>query len=244
MSAPPRASVLRLLDRPLPRRLLTGARSAGPAVADAVRVAGEVVARGRPVSVEHRPHSSDAAAELGELVAALQAAGLVATVELTLPVDRLGADAAARLGGAAREAGLSVALGGPPAEVAAVTAGLPGATVIVPAGEPDAERRCRALAGGRVRLLAGRGPGADLRFVRCLNVLMAAGGTPEVATTDRRMIAITGERAAWNGRSPDSWEYVMPHGVRTEHEQRLSAAGYTVRIAVASGPGVFGGRRS
>jgi proline dehydrogenase len=73
---------------------------------------------------------------------------------------------------------------------------------------------------------------------------MAAGGTPEVATTDRRLIAITGERAAWNGRSPDSWEHVMPYGVRTETQQRLSAAGFTVRVAVVSGAVVFRGRRS
>jgi proline dehydrogenase len=73
---------------------------------------------------------------------------------------------------------------------------------------------------------------------------MAAGGTPEVATADRRLIAITGERAAWNGRSSDSWEYVMPYGVRTERQSRLTAAGCTVRVAVVSGRVLVRGRRS
>ncbi|MGZ4570219.1 MAG: proline dehydrogenase, partial [Blastococcus sp.] len=97
----------------------------------------------------------------------------------------------------------------------------------------------RAHAGARVRLTEGRGAAADLAFVRCLNVLMSGSGRPSIAATDPRLIAITGERAAWNGRTPDSWEHVMPFRVRTEEQQRLAAAGYTVRVAVRSGhPGV------
>jgi proline dehydrogenase len=88
-----------------------------------------------------------------------------------------------------------------------------------------------------VRLVDGRGPGADLAFVRCLNVLMAGPGTPGVATTDPRLIAIAGERAAWYERTPESWEHVMPRGVRTDEQQRLAAAGYRVRVTVPSGPG-------
>jgi proline dehydrogenase len=49
-------------------------------------------------------------------------------------------------------------------------------------------------------------------------------------------VAIAGERAAWNDRPPESWEYVMPHGVRTSEQQRLTAAGYRVRVAVPWGP--------
>jgi proline dehydrogenase len=114
---------------------------------------------------------------------------------------------------------------------------VPDAGVVVPAGEPGAESRCRELAGRHVRLASGRGADADLAFVRCLNVLMAADGRPAVATADLRLIAIAGERAAWNGRSPDSWEYVMPYGVRTGEQRRLTAAGLGVRVAVPSGRG-------
>jgi proline dehydrogenase len=108
---------------------------------------------------------------------------------------------------------------------------------VVRAGETGAEQRCRDLASGHVRLVSGRGADADLAFVRCLNVLMAEGGRPAVATSDLTLIAIAGERAAWNGRTPDSWEHVMPYGVRTAEQHRLVAAGLTVRVAVPSGPG-------
>ena len=96
----------------------------------------------------------------------------------------------------------------------ATTGDLPGTTVIVRADDVDAEARCRALAPGRVRLAEGRG-----------------------AAADRRLIAIAGERAAWNGRTPDSWEHVMPFHVLTDEQHRLVAGGWTVRVAVPSGRG-------
>jgi proline dehydrogenase len=88
-----------------------------------------------------------------------------------------------------------------------------------------------------VRLTEGRGSAADLAFVRCLNVLMAGDGRPEIATADRRLIAIAGERAAWNGRTLDSWEYVMPYRVLTDEQHRLAAGGHAVRVALPSGAG-------
>ena len=88
-----------------------------------------------------------------------------------------------------------------------------------------------------MRLTEGRGSAADLAFVRCLNVLMAADGRPGIAASDRRLIAIAGERAAWNGRTPDSWEHVMPYGVLTDEQHRLVAGGYVVRVALPSGSG-------
>ena len=70
---------------------------------------------------------------------------------------------------------------------------------------------------------------------------MAGGGQPALATTDPRLVAIAGERAAWNDRTPDSWEHVMPYGVRLHDQRRLLAAGYRVRVAVRTGRG--GARR-
>jgi proline dehydrogenase len=61
-----------------------------------------------------------------------------------------------------------------------------------------------------------------------------------VATTDPRLIAIAGERAAWNDRPPESWEHVMPYGVRTDEQQRLVAAGSGVRVSLPSGAGALG----
>lgn len=207
---------------------------AGARLDDAVRVAGELVADGRRVALEHVPgRGDDAAAELVALASRVRTAGLADACELTVPVARVGRAAAPEV----CRVGLAVVLDGPAEDVDALAGNVPGSGVVVRAGEPDAEVRCRALASGHVRLASGRGADADLAFVRCLNVLMAAGGRPAVATSDLRLIAIAGERAAWNGRTPDSWEHVMPYGVRTSEQHRLVAAGLTVRVAVPSGPG-------
>ena len=207
---------------------------AGPRVDDVVGVAGELVTEGRLVALEPVPgRGDDAAAEFAALAARVRTAGLAPSCELTVPVDHLSRDAVLDLA----RSGPAVVLAGTPVGVAALGADVPDAGVVVPAREPGAEGRCRELAGRHVRLVAGRGADADLAFVRCLNVLMAAGGRPAVATADLRLIAIAGERAAWNGRSPDSWEHVMPYGVRTAEQRRLAAAGLTVRVAVPSGRG-------
>jgi proline dehydrogenase len=221
-------AVRRDVPNPL-RRYVAGVRPD-----DAVRVAGELVADGRRVALELVPgRRDDATAEFTALMGRVRTAGLAAFCELTVPVERLGRGAARDVA----QAGLAVVLSGPPTDVDALAAELPGAGVVVPAGEPGAEDRCRALAEGHVRLVSGRGADADLAFVRCLNVLMAAGGRPAIATSDLRLIAIAGERAAWNGRTPDSWEHVMPYGVRTAEQHQLVAAGLSVRVAVPSGRG-------
>ncbi|HLM05523.1 MAG TPA: hypothetical protein VK402_10095 [Blastococcus sp.] len=224
-----------LLERPVVGRalagLLAGRVVAGPRIDDALRVAGKLVAAGCRVALEHEPAGdADPEAELAELIGRVHAAGLASECELTLGVDRLGTEAVRRLAARAENAGLSVVLDEQVADV-------PGAGVVVAAGRPDAEARCRELANRRVRLLQGRGAAADLAFVRCLNVLMAGTGRLEIAATDPRLIAIAGERAAWNGRAHDSWEHVMPYGISTVEQHRLVAAGAVVRVAVPSGPG-------
>jgi proline dehydrogenase len=236
MAARTRSELRRLLDRPLVRRILPGSRLAGPTVEDALRIAAELVAAGHPVALEHVPEQREgAAAELSGLIGRVHAAGLATSCELTLPVGRLGPADIRSLASTAAGAGLPVVLAGPPAVVDRLAADLPDAGVVVAAGETEAELRSWAFAAARVRLTEGRGAHADLSFVRCLNVLMAGSGRPEVAATDPRLIAITGERAAWNGRTPDSWEHVMPYRVRTDDQQRLAAGGYTVRVAVLTG---------
>jgi proline dehydrogenase len=232
---PVRRSVSRALTAVLSGRLV-----AGPRIEDAVRVAAELVSDGRRVALEHAPGPSDdaaAAVEFTALIARVHAAGLAPACELTLPAEHR--ELAAVAAGAGLRVVLTGRVGTPP----------PGAGVVVPAGAPDAEARCRVYGSGRVRLAEGRGSAADLAFVRCLNVLMAADGRPGIAASDRRLIAIAGERAAWNGRTPDSWEHVMPYGVLTDEQHRLVAGGYAVRVAVPSGAGAaalvarrFGGR--
>ena len=210
-----------------------GRFTAGPSAADAVRVTGELTAAGHEVALAHFPPGATGALTL--LVAKLGREGLSGRCEVAVPVDDLG-PAAGTLAAALSEAGVGVALEGAAEPVDALAGRLPDARVVVPAAEPGAEERCRRLATGRVRLVAGRRADAELAFVRCLNVLMWGSGRPAVAATDRRLLAIAGERAAWYDRSADSWEHVMPLGVRTDEQQRLVAAGYRVRVTVPWGP--------
>ena len=198
---------------PALQRLLSRRAAGGR---DPVELAREAVEAGCLVALETRDPA---------LVARIRDAGLAAETELTV---RAGTSPA--LAVLATEAGLDVVLVGPARDVDAV--GLPGAAVAVTAGEPGAEDRCRALAGGRVRLASGRGRGAPLAVVRCLNVLMAGEGHPGIEVSDPRLVAIAGERAAWNGRPSDSWELVMPYGVLVQEQRRLVAAGHRVRVAV------------
>lgn len=222
------------------RRLLGGhlpPRFAGTATQDALRAARRTVASGRLVSMEHRAAGAEEdVAELAELIGLVDGAGLGPSCVLLVEVDRLGVGRAQRVVATATAAGIDVVLRGRPAQVGPL-AGDPSAIVVIPSGQPGAEGRCRALADRRVRLVCGRGMPAELAFVRCVNVLMAGAGEPAVATSDRRLIAIAGERAAWYGRTPDSWEHVLPCGVHEDEQQRLVAAGYRVRVSVPSGAG-------
>lgn len=219
-------------------RVLPGRGMAGLGLDDALRTAASLAADGRQVALEHLPGGSqDAAEEIRTLVGRLQAVGLAGHCQVTLDVDRLGPRPVRSLAEHAAAAGAGVALAGRAGAVDSVAAWLPEAVVVVRAGEPGAEFRCRSLAAGAVRLVQGRGTAAGLAFVRCLNLLMAAEGRPAVAATDPRLVAIAGERAAWNDRRPETWEYVMPWRVRTDEQRRLVASGAVVRTAVVTGAG-------
>ena len=194
-----------------------------PGTGDVLRLAAELVDGGFSVALE----ADGNAVELAQRVAG---AGLGPYCELTVAVDRLGAGDVVALA----DAGPSIALAGTGAAVDAVVSLAPGVRVVVPAAEPAAEKRCRSLADRRVRLTSSRGARADLGFVRCLNVLMAGSGQPAVDTTDPRLRALGAERAAWNDRTPDSWEHVMPYRAHPSAGRRLLAAGYRVRVVVGA----------
>ncbi len=113
------------------------------------------------------------------------------------------------------------------------------------------EADCRELAvdGSRVRLCKGayKEPASvayqepaevDKAYVRCLRILMAGSGYPMVATHDPRLVAIAGELA--KGRPPGSYEYQMLYGVRPAEQERLAAAGETVRVYVPYGDEWYG----
>ena len=110
---------------------------------------------------------------------------------------------------------------------------------------------CRDLAveGSRVRLCKGayKEPASvafqdpaevDKAYVRCLKILMAGPGYPMVATHDPRLIAITGALA--QDRAPGSYEYQLLYGIRPAEQERLAAAGETVRVYVPYGDEWYG----
>jgi proline dehydrogenase len=113
------------------------------------------------------------------------------------------------------------------------------------------EDDCRALAGpgSRVRLCKGayREPASvayqsphdvDRAYVRCLKVLLQGEGYPMVATHDPRLVAITDALA--RERAQGTYEYQMLFGIRTREQQRLAAAGETVRVYVPYGDEWYG----
>jgi proline dehydrogenase len=113
----------------------------------------------------------------------------------------------------------------------------------------EADCRDLAVAGSRVRLCKGayKEPASvafqdpsevDRSYVRCLKVLLAGEGYPMVATHDPRLIAITAELA--EHRDPGSYEYQLLYGVRPAEQERLAAAGETVRVYVPYGDEWYG----
>jgi proline dehydrogenase len=108
-----------------------------------------------------------------------------------------------------------------------------------------------AAAGSRVRLCKGayKEPESvayqsrldvDKSYVRCLRVLLEGPGYPMVATHDPRLVQIATDLAARAGRVRGSYEYQMLYGVRPQEQQRLAAAGQTVRIYVPYGDEWYG----
>jgi len=127
----------------------------------------------------------------------------------------------------------------------------PGTGAVLQAYLKRTEADCRdlAVAGSRVRLCKGAykepptvaflgADQVDRAYVRCLKVLMAGNGYPMVASHDPRLVAIAGKLA--QGRPKGSYEYQMLFGIRPLEQQRLAAAGETVRVYVPYGDEWYG----
>lgn len=115
------------------------------------------------------------------------------------------------------------------------------------------EDDCRQLSyeGSRVRLCKGAyhepeevaftdGEEVDRSYVRCLKVLLGGDGYPMIATHDPRLVRIASSLAARYSRAPGSYEFQMLFGIRPEEQQRLAAAGETVRVYVPYGEQWYG----
>lgn len=106
-------------------------------------------------------------------------------------------------------------------------------------------RRMNEL-GARVRLVKGaykepRGVAyqkteqVDAAFVEIMQVLLAEGVYPAIATHDAAMIEATRGFATARGIASDKFEFQMLYGIRRDLQSQLTAAGYRVRVYVPFG---------
>lgn len=109
----------------------------------------------------------------------------------------------------------------------------------------DDARRLNAL-GARVRLVKGaykeprsvayqKKSEVDASFVEIVQVLLAEGTYPAIATHDPAMIEATNRFAAERGITPDRYEFQMLYGIRRDLQARLTADRYRMRVYVPFG---------
>jgi proline dehydrogenase len=115
----------------------------------------------------------------------------------------------------------------------------------------EGDAKLLAVPGSRVRLVKGAyaEPPAvahqdkrevDAAYVRCLEILMSAGGYPMVGSHDPAMITEARRLARQADRRPDSWEIQMLYGIRPDEQRRLSANGFQVRVYTPYGIDWYG----
>ncbi|MDG4833609.1 proline dehydrogenase family protein [Solwaraspora sp. WMMD1047] len=208
-------------------------------------------------------------AEYVTLLGALAAAGYTPAAEVSVKLSALGQrfdeqvayDHARAICAAAAEAGTTVTLDmedhtttDSTLDILAKLRGdFPGTGAVLQAYLRRTEADCRdlATAGSRVRLCKGAykepesvayqsGLEVDRSYVRCMNVLLAGGGYPMLATHDPRLIAIAEDRAHWFDRGAGEFEFQLLYGVRPEEQARLRDEGYTVRVYVPYGDDWYG----
>lgn len=75
----------------------------------------------------------------------------------------------------------------------------------------------------------------DANFVELMQMLLADGHYPGIATHDERMIDATTEFATERGISSQAFEFQMLHGVRRDLQEHLLQQGYRVRVYVPFG---------
>jgi proline dehydrogenase len=106
-------------------------------------------------------------------------------------------------------------------------------------------KRLNAL-GARVRLVKGaynepkgvayqKKSQVDAAFVEIMELLLAEGTYPAIATQDPAMIEATRSFAARRGIAKDRYEFQMLYGIRRDLQARLKAEGYGVRVYVPFG---------
>jgi proline dehydrogenase len=100
--------------------------------------------------------------------------------------------------------------------------------------------------GARVRLVKGaynepkgvayqKKSQVDAAFVEIMELLLAEGTYPAIATQDPAMIEATRSFATRRGIAKDRYEFQMLYGIRRDLQARLKAEGYRVRVYVPFG---------
>jgi proline dehydrogenase len=100
--------------------------------------------------------------------------------------------------------------------------------------------------GARVRLVKGAyneprdaafqaKPDVDASFVRIMQVLLAGGTFPAIATHDAAMIEATQAFASSRAIDPSKYEFQMLYGIRRDLQKSLKKQGFGMRVYVPFG---------
>lgn len=247
----------------------------GETMEAAIEVATALADRGFWVSLERAAPGVDSdeaaqgvAGEYADLIAGVEAAGLVDVCEVTVFPEGLGLRteqgaraARERLGALAHRAAtgrVALMVGTGPLADADDTigwvedlwdAGLPvGLTLAASLRRTEAD--CARLAHHRIRLVKGayRGDSSiaysqpievDKAYVRAAKKLLAGEGHASFATHDARLIEIVETLARRYGRERQTYEFTFFMGRQEGAQERLLAEGERVRIYVPYGPDWF-----
>jgi proline dehydrogenase len=249
---------------------------AGERTEDAVEVSRQLAGDGLLVSLDHlgedTTDTTTAAAVVTayrEVLAALAAAGLARSTEVSVKLSALGLgldpaiayEHARQVCAAARNAGTTVTVDMEDHTTTDATLDLirrlrvdfPDVGAVLQAYLRRTEDDCRALAttGSRVRLCKGAyaepdsvafrtRAAVDESFRRCLGVLLNGQGYPMVATHDPALLAEALRLAGEVGRDQRSYELQMLYGIRPKEQLRLAGEGEQVRVYVPYGTEWYG----
>jgi proline dehydrogenase len=78
-------------------------------------------------------------------------------------------------------------------------------------------------------------PEVDRNYVRLVNMILASGEYPAVATHDPKMVAEALRTVKDRGITPERFEFQMLYGIRRDLQRRLVADGYRLRLYVPFG---------
>lgn len=251
---------------------------AGESPAQAVSATRQLAGAGLKITIDYlgedttsRAHADAVALAYVDLLGRLRDAELAGAAEVSVKLsalgqqlpdgDKIAAEHAHTIGGAAETAGTTVTLDAEDhtttdstlSVLAELRGDFPRTGAVLQAYLYRTEGDCRdlAVAGSRVRLCKGayNEPESvaftdphevDRAYVRCLKILLNSPAYPMLATHDPRLIEIGLKLARDNVRPADSYELQMLYGIRPIEQQRLANLGHQVRVYLPYGNDWYG----